>query len=67
MTSTLNACLAGFVASSRACLGLLLWAVFMGIIYATIGLEGEDCYYLISNTMLDNCCLMNVDTYVFIY
>ena len=43
----LKACLAGFMASSRADLGLLVWAVFMDIIYATIGLEGEGHYYLI--------------------
>ena len=37
----LRACLAGFVASLRPDLGLLVWAFFfMGIIYATIGLEG---------------------------
>ena len=57
----LNACLAGFVASSRVDLGLLVWVVFVGIIHATIGLEGEGCYYMIGNNMLDNCCLMNVD------
>ena len=39
----LKACLTGFVASSRASLGLLVWVVFVGIIYATIGLEGEGC------------------------
>ena len=39
----LKACLTGFVASSRASLGLLVWAVFVGIIYATIGLEDEGC------------------------
>ena len=63
----LKACLADFVANSRASLGLLVWAVFMGIIYATIGLEGEGCYYLIGNNMLDNCCLMNVDICMLIY
>ena len=42
-------------------MGLLVWAIFVGIIYATIGLEGEGCYYLIGNNMLDNFCLMNVD------
>ena len=57
----LKACLANFVASSRAGLRLLVWAVFVGIIYATIGLEGEGCYYFIGNNILDNCCLMNVD------
>ena len=50
-----------FCASSRAGLGLLVWSVFVGIIYAIISLEGEGCYYLISNNMLDKCCLMNVD------
>ena len=49
------------MASSRAGLGLLVWVVFVGIIYATIGLRGEGCYYLIGNNMLDNFCLMNVD------
>ena len=34
-------------------------AAFVGIIYATIGLESEGCYYLIGNNMVDNCCLMN--------
>ena len=63
----LNACLAGFVANSRVGLGMLVWAVFVGIIYATIGLEGEECYYLISNNMLDNCYLMNVDICMLIY
>ena len=33
----------------------------MGIIHATIGLEDEGRCYLISNNILDNCCLMNVD------
>ena len=56
-----KACLTSFAASSRVSLGLLVWAVFVGIIYATIGLEGEGCYYLIGNNMFDNCCLMNVD------
>ena len=55
------------MANSRVDLGLLVWAVFVGIIYATIGLEGEGCYYLIGNNMLDNCCLMNVDICMFIY
>ena len=63
----LKACLAGFVASSRAGLGLLVSTAFMGIIYATIGLEGEGCYYLIGNNMLGNCCLMNVDICMLIY
>ena len=63
----LKACFTDFVASSRAGLGLLVWAVFVGIIYATIGLEGEGCYYLIGNNMLDNCCLMNVDICMLIY
>ena len=45
----LKACLASFVASSRADLRLLVWAVFVAIVYATIGLEGEGCYYLIGN------------------
>ena len=57
----LKACLANLVANSRVGLGLLVWAIFVGIIYATIDLEGEECYYLIDNNMLDNCCLMNVD------
>ena len=39
----------------------------MGIIYVTIGLEGDGCYYLIGNKMFDNCCLMNVDICMFIY
>ena len=39
----------------------------MGIIYAIIGFEGEGCYYLIGNNMLDNCCLMNVDICMLIY
>ena len=56
----LKACLTRFVANLRAGLGLLVWAVFVGIIYATIGLEAEGCCYLIANNMLDNCCLMNV-------
>ena len=63
----LKACLADFVVSSRVSLGLLLWVVFVGIIYATIGLEGEGCYYLIGNNILDNCCLMNVDICMLIY
>ena len=49
------------MASLRASLGLLVSAVFMGIIYTTIVLEGEGCYYLIGNNMLDNFFLMNVD------
>ena len=63
----LKACLVRFVASSRVGLGLLVWAIFMGIIYATIGLEGEGCYFLIGNNMLDNCCMMNVDICMLIY
>ena len=55
------------MASSRASLGLLVWPVFSGIIYATIGLTGEECYCLIGNNMLDNCCLMNVDICMLIY
>ena len=39
----------------------------MGIIYATIGLDGQRCYYFISNNMFDNCCLMNVDMGMLIY
>ena len=61
--TNLKACLAGFVAN----LGLFVWVVFVGIIYATIGLEGEGCYYLICNNKLDNCCLMNVDICIHIY
>ena len=57
----------GFLANSRAGLGILVWAVFVGIIYTTIGLEGEGYYYLIGNNMLDNCCLMNVDIGMHIY
>ena len=63
----LKASLAGFVANSRAGLGLLVWAIFLGIIDVTIGLKGERCYYLIGNNMLDNCCLMNVDICMLIY
>ena len=63
----LKAFLAGFVINSRASLGLLVWAVFVGIIYARIGLEGEGCYYLIGDNMVDNCCLMNVDICMLIY
>ena len=63
----LKACFAGFVVSSRVALGLLVWAVFVGIIYATIGLKDERCYYLIGNNMLDNCCLMNVYIYIYAY
>ena len=63
----LKACLTGFVASSRVGLRLLVWAIFVGIIYATFGLEGEGCYYLIGNNMLDNYCLMNVDICMLIY
>ena len=63
----LKGCLAGFVASSRAGLGLLMWVVFVGIIFSIIGLKGEECYYLIGNNMLDNCCLMNVDIYIYAY
>ena len=37
--ASLKACLAGFVASSRADLGLLVWDVFMGIIYAQLALR----------------------------
>ena len=55
------------MANSRAGLGLLVWIVFVGVIYATIGLEGEGCYYLIGDNMLDNCCLMNVDMCMLIY
>ena len=65
--ASLKACLASFVASLRVDLGLLVWAVFVGIIYVTIGLEGEGCYYLTGNYMLDNCCLMNVDICMLIY
>ena len=61
------ACLVGFVTSLRAGLGLLVWVFFFSIIYATIGLEGKMCYYLISDNMLDNCCLMNVDMGMLIY
>ena len=57
----------GFLANSRAGLGILVWAVFVGIIYTTIDLEDEGCYYLIGNNMLDNCCLMNVDICMHIY
>ena len=63
----LKTCLASFVASSKAGFEPLVWTIFMGIIYATIGLEGEWCYYLIGNNMLENCCLMNVDICVLIY
>ena len=63
----LKAYLAGFVASSRTGLGLLVWVFFVGIIYVIIGLEGERCYYLIGNNMLDNCCLMNLDICMLIY
>ena len=66
-TVGLKACLANFVARSRAGFGLLVWTIFLGIIYAIIGLEGERCYYLIGNKILDNCCLMNVDIYMLIY
>ena len=45
----------------------LVWAIFVGIIYAIIGLKGEGCYYLIGNNMLDNCCLMNIDICMLIY
>ena len=55
------------MASSRAGLGLLVWAVFVGIIYAIIGLEGEGCYYLIGNNMVDNYYLMNVDICMLVY
>ena len=55
------------MASSRAGLGLLVLAVFVGIVYVTIDLEGEGCYYLIGNNMLDNCCLMNFDIYMLTY
>ena len=64
--ASLKACLASFVASSRAGFGLVVWAVFVGIIYVTIGLEGEGCYYLIGNNMLDNCCLIML-IYVCLY
>ena len=63
----LRACFTDFVVNSRADLGILVWAVFVGIIHATIGLEGEGCYYLIGNNMLDNCYLMNVDICMLIY
>ena len=63
----LKVCLDGFVANSRGSLGLLVWVVFVGIIYATISLEGEQCYYLIGNNMLDIFFLMNVDICMFIY
>ena len=62
----LKACLARFVANLRAGLGLLVWVVFVGIIYATKCLEAEGCCYLIGNNMLDNCCLINVDICMFI-
>ena len=57
------------MASLKACLGLLVWVFFffVGIIYATIGLEGSMCYYLIGDNMLDNRCLMNVDMGMLIY
>ena len=64
--ANLKACLTSFVANSRAGLGMLVCAIFVGIIYATIGLEAEGCCYLIGNNMLDNCCLMNVDICMFI-
>ena len=64
--ANLKACLASFVANSRAGLRLLVCAIFVGIIYATISLEAEGCCYLIGNNMLDNCCLMNVDICMFI-
>ena len=35
-------------------------AVFLGILHATIGLEGEGCYYLICDSMLVCCGLVNV-------
>ena len=60
----LKACLAGFVASSRAGLGLLVWAIFMGIIYMPqldLRVKG------IGNNMLDIFCLMNVDICMVIY
>ena len=60
-------CLASFMANSRAGLGLLVWVVFVGIISATIGLEGAVFYYLIGNNMLDNFSLMNVDICMLIY
>ena len=63
----LKACLTYFVSSSRIGLGLLVWVVFVGIIYVIIDLEGEGCYYLIGNNMLDNCYLMNVDICMLIY
>ena len=55
------------MASSRAGLELVVWAIFVSIIYATIDLEGEGCYYLIGNNMLDNCCFINVDICMLIY
>ena len=63
----LKACLAGFMASSRVGLGLLVWAIFVGIIFVTIGLKSEGYYYLIDNNMLDICCLMNADICMLIY
>ena len=63
----LKAYLTGFVGSSKAGLGLLVWAIFVGIINTTIGFKGEGCYYLIGNNMLDNCCLLNVDICMLIY
>ena len=37
-----------------------MWAVFVDIIYSTIGLKSEMRYYLIGNNMLDNYYLMYV-------
>ena len=51
----------------RHSLGLLIWAVFVGIIYVTIGLESEGYYYLIGNSKFDNCCLMIIDICMLIY
>ena len=61
--ANLKACLAGFVANSRVDLKLFLWALYI----PQLALIGEGCYYLISNNMLDNCCLMNADICMLIY
>ena len=56
-----------FYSQFKSRFGAACMSCFVGIIYSTIGLEGETCYYLIGNNMLDNCCLMNVDICILIY
>ena len=53
-----------------ACYGLIRGhcvECFVGIDYATLGLEDQESYCLILNDMFDGSCLINVDICVLIY